>query len=129
MFLSLLQYGRGRIQVAEQKKQAEEHAPVAVKNGSLPVGSSDGESTSGMHAIIKSSTVINKDDLVLVPNGNKEMKASLPRNRSYNTLRHEFSLTDCLDYINAGVEAIIEDEVTQRFIAEDLKVRNSIFKN
>ena len=75
MFLSLLQYGRGRIQVAEQKKQAEEHAPVAVKNGSLPVGSSDGESTSGMHAIIKSSTVINKDDLVLVPNGNKEMKA------------------------------------------------------
>ena len=31
-------------------------------------------------------------------------------------------MSDCLDYMNAGMEAIIEDEVTQRFVAEELKV-------
>ena len=75
------------------------------------------------HAIIKSST-ISKEDLVLVPNGNSIPKAPLlPRNWSFNKLKHEFSLGDCLDYMNAGMEAIIEDEVTQRFVAEELKVR------
>ena len=74
------------------------------------------------HAIIKSST-ISKEDLVLVPNGISIPKAPLlPRNWSFNTLKHEFSMSDCLDYMNAGMEAIIEDEVTQRFVAEELKV-------
>lgn len=33
----------------------------------------------------------------------------------------DFHLGNCLDYIKAGVEAIIEDEVTSRFEAEELK--------
>ncbi|XP_071448985.1 glycerol-3-phosphate acyltransferase 3 isoform X1 [Hetaerina americana] len=47
-----------------------------------------------------------------------------PRRRSFETLKREFELADCLDYIKAGVEAIIEDEVTHRFEAEDLKSWN-----
>lgn len=33
----------------------------------------------------------------------------------------EFHLSNCLDYVKTGVEAIIEDDVTSRFEAEELK--------
>ncbi|XP_046427141.1 glycerol-3-phosphate acyltransferase 4 isoform X2 [Neodiprion virginianus] len=52
-------------------------------------------------------------------NGNKE--SSLPREDSFEMLKREFDTSTCLDYIKAGVEAIIEDEVTSRFEAEELK--------
>ncbi|XP_058119199.1 glycerol-3-phosphate acyltransferase 3 [Anopheles ziemanni] len=32
-----------------------------------------------------------------------------------------FKLANCLDYVKSGMEAIIEDEVTSRFLAEELK--------
>lgn len=35
---------------------------------------------------------------------------------------HEFGLGDCLDYIRTGMEAIVDDEVTKRFSAEELTV-------
>ncbi|KFM59943.1 Glycerol-3-phosphate acyltransferase 4, partial [Stegodyphus mimosarum] len=44
----------------------------------------------------------------------------IKRNRSYNTLKQEFDLFDVAEFIKAGVEAIIEDEVTKRFSAEEL---------
>lgn len=47
---------------------------------------------------------------------------SLIRRDSFETLKREFEPAICLDYIKAGVEAIIEDEVTSRFEAEELKV-------
>ncbi|XP_076295942.1 glycerol-3-phosphate acyltransferase 4 isoform X2 [Lasioglossum baleicum] len=45
----------------------------------------------------------------------------LIRRDSFEALKREFELAICLDYIKAGVEAIIEDEVTSRFEAEELK--------
>ena len=39
------------------------------------------------------------------------------------TLESQFELEDILDYIKTGVASVIEDEVTQRFVAEELKVR------
>jgi glycerol-3-phosphate O-acyltransferase 3/4 len=50
----------------------------------------------------------------------------LPRRRSFNTFNREFELSDCLDYVKAGVEAIIEDQVTMRFETEELKVCTKI---
>lgn len=47
---------------------------------------------------------------------------TLIRRDSFETLKREFKPAICLDYIKAGVEAIIEDEVTSRFEAEELKV-------
>lgn len=44
------------------------------------------------------------------------------RRLSFETLQRDFELSDCLRYIKAGVESIIEDEVTQCFEAEELKV-------
>ncbi len=76
------------------------------------------------HAIIKSSAM-SKEDLVLLPNGNSApITPSIPK-RSFNSLNNDFILSDCLDFVHAGVEAIIEDEVTQRFVAEELKVLQS----
>lgn len=45
---------------------------------------------------------------------------------SFNFLQAEirFNLEKCLDYIKTGVEAIIEDDVTSRFEAEELKSWN-----
>jgi len=40
------------------------------------------------------------------------------------TLQREFDLSDVLDYVKTGVACIIEDEVTQRFEAEELKSWN-----
>lgn len=41
---------------------------------------------------------------------------------SMATFQREFELHDILDYIKTGIASVIEDEVTQRFVAEDLKV-------
>ncbi|GIY43876.1 glycerol-3-phosphate acyltransferase 4 [Caerostris darwini] len=46
--------------------------------------------------------------------------SSIPKTRSYNTLKKEFHLADVADFIKTGIEAIIEDEVTKRFAAEEL---------
>ena len=90
----------------------------------------DNSSSTG-HAIIKSSAM-SKEDLVLLPNGNSSQKTietlettSIPKTRSFDSLKNDFILSDCLDFVHAGVEAIIEDEVTQRFVAEELKVFTS----
>ena len=40
------------------------------------------------------------------------------------TFQRDFDLSDVLDYIKTGVACIIEDEVTQRFEAEELKSWN-----
>lgn len=113
-----------RIESAELKKQEEKALSNGHANGSAP---REDEGCKAGHAIIKSYTVLG-EDLVLVPNGNgdlhegEEAPSSIPRNPSFGSLKREFELGDCLDFVHAGVEAIIEDEVTQRFVAEELKV-------
>ena len=39
------------------------------------------------------------------------------------TFQREFHLDSVFDYVKTGIGSIIEDEVTQRFVAEELKVR------
>ncbi|XP_014271501.1 glycerol-3-phosphate acyltransferase 3 [Halyomorpha halys] len=84
------------------------------------------------------TSVISREDLILVPDpeqnylGNnnlevpqeKDDEGGLPRRPSFETLKKGFHLSDCLDYIKTGVEAIIEDQVTSRFEAEELKSWN-----
>lgn len=45
------------------------------------------------------------------------------REVSVSTFQREFELQDILVYVKTGIGSIIEDEVTQRFVAEELKVR------
>lgn len=42
---------------------------------------------------------------------------------SVDPLQREFELDDVYPYIKTGIASIIEDEVTQRFVAEELKVK------
>jgi len=48
----------------------------------------------------------------------------LIKQKSLGTLEREFQLGDVLDYVKTGIASIIEDEVTQRFVAEELKSWN-----
>ncbi|XP_050725863.1 glycerol-3-phosphate acyltransferase 4-like isoform X2 [Eriocheir sinensis] len=59
-----------------------------------------------------SREVICRDKLVLRPTVDKDNSEGLDT--------HEFELGDCLDYIRTGMEAIVDDEVTKRFSAEEL---------
>ena len=59
---------------------------------------------------------------------NEKLKAAdkilARKNFSAATFQREFDLGDVLDYVKTGVACIIEDEVTQRFEAEELKSWN-----
>jgi len=48
---------------------------------------------------------------------------------SASTFQREFELDDVLEYVKTGIGSIIEDEVTQRFDSEELKVLFGLYKN
>lgn len=84
------------------------------------------------------NVISRKDNLILSPDRpavvaeeesiHPKPKTGLPsrlmkgENVSVATLQREFEMDDVLDYLKTGIAAIIEDEVTQRFVAEELKV-------
>ncbi|XP_046851674.1 glycerol-3-phosphate acyltransferase 4-like [Xenia sp. Carnegie-2017] len=53
----------------------------------------------------------------------------IPRNRSLATFTREFKLTDACDFLRGGTEAIIDDDVTKRFTAEELENWNLLMRN
>ena len=56
-------------------------------------------------------------------------KSALSRNDlSGDSFQREFELDDVYPYIKTGIASIIEDEVTQRFVAEELKVFSIIIR-
>uniref|UniRef100_A0A0A9Y043 Glycerol-3-phosphate acyltransferase 4 n=2 Tax=Lygus hesperus TaxID=30085 RepID=A0A0A9Y043_LYGHE len=120
LLVKIFEFGRKTIE-AENKWHVPE--PVS-KDGTKSKSDSNG------------TTVISREDLILVPdpeqnyvgNNNLEVptggKNGLPRRPSFETLKREFQLADCFDLVKAGCEAIIEDQVTSRFEAEELKSWN-----
>lgn len=85
------------------------------------------------------NVISRKDNLVLSPdqppmilegeeeddNSNHTLLSSKdPKKMSASTFQHEFQLDAIFDYVKTGVGSIIEDEVTQRFVAEELKMWN-----
>ncbi|XP_050421418.1 glycerol-3-phosphate acyltransferase 3 [Adelges cooleyi] len=110
---------------------------VVDANGSITRNSSSHSLSNGVDKKVQNGAppLISRQDLILVPdpdqnyNGNNNVKIEggkqiLQRTRSFNTLKREFELADVLDYVKTGVEAIIEDQVTSRFEAEELKSWN-----
>ena len=47
---------------------------------------------------------------------------------SSDSFHRDFELDDVCPYIKTGIASIIEDEVTQRFVAEELKVKCNILR-
>lgn len=48
---------------------------------------------------------------------------TITEKQTEDNAKREYELADVLDYIKTGMEAIIEDQVTSRFEAQELKVR------
>ncbi|KAL1122799.1 hypothetical protein AAG570_003125 [Ranatra chinensis] len=125
LLVKIFEFGRKTLE-AEKKWQLGGKEDEVVKDTGTPVSDNNG------------TTVISREDLILAPdpeqnyvgNNNLELpqvedgKGHLPRPRSFETLRREFQLSDTFDFVKAGVEAIIEDQVTSRFEAEELKSWN-----
>ncbi|XP_043268590.1 glycerol-3-phosphate acyltransferase 3 isoform X2 [Venturia canescens] len=104
----------------------------------------DNKKTKTQNGSVGNSVIARSKDLILLPDPdalpnhknnseNSTEGADLPvvvDNENENssgerdstvTIKGEFDPAVCMDYIKAGVEAIIEDEVTSRFEAEELK--------
>ena len=55
-----------------------------------------------------------------------EQNSLFAKDLSVDSLQREFELDDVYPYIKTGIASIIEDEVTQRFVAEELKVKGRV---
>ena len=64
---------------------------------------------------------------IAIQNTTEKNRHPLERNVSVDSFQREFELDDVYPYIKTGIASIIEDEVTQRFVAEELKVNLNIF--
>ncbi|XP_053694669.1 glycerol-3-phosphate acyltransferase 3 [Sabethes cyaneus] len=68
------------------------------------------------------NSVINRvESLKLLPDVEGARSKSRELENEKENVSLEFNLSNCLDYVKSGMEAIIEDEVTSRFEAEELK--------
>ncbi|XP_076164850.1 glycerol-3-phosphate acyltransferase 4 isoform X3 [Ptiloglossa arizonensis] len=145
LLLALFEYGRQNIEYVKKRNGTwnriadEEPEPLVEKQSTQTSIETECKVQNG---VLSNSVIARSKDLILVPepemqnhrNHLKESTAeetqtsttvgkneSLIRRDSFETLKREFEPAICLDYIKAGVEAIIEDEVTSRFEAEELK--------
>ncbi|CAH0553215.1 unnamed protein product [Brassicogethes aeneus] len=80
------------------------------------------------NGVVLNGDVIRRDDtLILVP----EPATGLPKAQDSDEEdknKYDFHLSEAFDYIKVGVEAIIEDQVTSRFEAEELKNWNLLIR-
>ncbi|XP_006620329.1 glycerol-3-phosphate acyltransferase 3 isoform X1 [Apis dorsata] len=144
LLLTLFEYGRQNIENVKKKNGTwtendqdadEENESRHVEKQNVQNWKTENDMQNGM---LSSNVIARSTDLILVPepemqnhkNHLEETKTessqtstttNLMRRDSFETLKREFKPAICLDYIKAGVEAIIEDEVTSRFEAEELK--------
>lgn len=70
------------------------------------------------------NVLISRDEVLLPDGDRKRNSKSESITEATDKEDINFNLAKCLDYIKAGIEAIIEDEVTSRFEAEELKSWN-----
>lgn len=86
-------------------------------NGNANKHLSNGDLANGGNSVIS-----RVESLILLPDvdgGRSKSRESNHEEGQNDSL--EFKLSNCLDYVKSGMEAIIEDEVTSRFEAEELK--------
>ncbi|KRF79842.1 glycerol-3-phosphate acyltransferase 3 isoform X3 [Drosophila virilis] len=118
LLLRIFEYGRVSIESAsnensripEKKKDTDQNLRLE------PIkGEDSNEVSSGAGLITR--------DAVLLPQAQEitNDKPILAEKEEIN-----FNLENCLDYVKSGVEAIIEDDVTSRFQAEELKSWNML---
>ncbi|KAK6621498.1 hypothetical protein RUM44_001305 [Polyplax serrata] len=144
ILIQIFEYGKQHIEIAQRVKEGSREGSDDEDEGGGGVETNLDSQRLGK----TKSVVISRENLILVPDpelnytgnnnlhiskvqGNHPDNGSLPNGDAENPNsaesqppKREFELSDCLDYIRTGVEAIIEDQVTSRFEAEELKSWN-----
>ncbi|XP_016930439.3 glycerol-3-phosphate acyltransferase 3 isoform X3 [Drosophila suzukii] len=118
LLLRIFEYGRVSIETASKENQhfSVQNTKTDDKQGVQLVD--DAESKEG----INGATLITRD-AVLLPQA-QEPAPEKPVSSKKDEINFDFE--KCLDYVKSGVEAIIEDDVTSRFEAEELKSWNML---
>ncbi|XP_017005598.2 glycerol-3-phosphate acyltransferase 3 isoform X2 [Drosophila takahashii] len=118
LLLRIFEYGRVSIETASKENQqfSVQNPKTDDKQGVQLVDDADSkEGTNG-------ATLITRD-AVLLPQA-QEPAPEKPISSQKDEINFDFE--KCLDYVKSGVEAIIEDDVTSRFEAEELKSWNML---
>ncbi|KAL0107671.1 hypothetical protein PUN28_014760 [Cardiocondyla obscurior] len=145
LLLALFEYGRQNIENVKKKNGRDPDEDLSADEDSRTITGKDSSVTSSkiQNGNVSNSVIARSKDLILVPEPEmqnhknnvdesavknnhdssiiNDKEDSLNQKNSLETLKAGFAPGSCLDYIRAGVEAIIEDEVTSRFEAEELK--------
>ncbi|XP_062134637.1 glycerol-3-phosphate acyltransferase 3 isoform X3 [Drosophila sulfurigaster albostrigata] len=121
ILLRIFEYGRVSIESASKVNQAIAKDKINVDQtpGVEQVDGSDAKET---NEATNGSVLITRD-VVLLPEAQESA-----HDKTNGTKKEEicFDFENCLDYVKSGVEAIIEDDVTSRFEAEELKSWNML---
>lgn len=140
LLVKIFEYGRQNIEIVRKKQYANlntsecEDAPPAKAetsdsctdsaakpserpaNGDASKPLQNGDIANGGNSVIS-----RVESLILLPDVDGARSKSRESNNEDDNDSFEFNLSNCLDYVKSGMEAIIEDEVTSRFEAEELK--------
>ncbi|XP_040572933.1 glycerol-3-phosphate acyltransferase 3 isoform X2 [Lepeophtheirus salmonis] len=125
---------------ADSDEEEEEESDDDVDQKTLPAKNLNKNHFIKPNGVAANTVISRKGNLILNPDGSSASIAILEkdsnsnrgpsefieirRNLSANTFQIEFELVDVLDYVKTGIASIIEDEVTKRFVAEELKTWN-----
>ncbi|XP_016953573.1 glycerol-3-phosphate acyltransferase 3-like isoform X3 [Drosophila biarmipes] len=119
LLLRIFEYGRVSIETASKENQqfSVQNPKTEDKQGVQLVDDADSkEGTNG-------ATLITRD-AVLLPQAQEPAPEKPVSSKKEDEINFDFE--KCLDYVKSGVEAIIEDDVTSRFEAEELKSWNML---
>ncbi|XP_044761165.1 glycerol-3-phosphate acyltransferase 3 isoform X3 [Coccinella septempunctata] len=140
ILLMIFEYGRQNIESAQNGRKLEEESDdegYSESTNNTPVDEVDSNKHNGTHknGYIPNSNPLISRDLILVPEpptpakkSEKLVEKSPDNEISEKEEFKDFDLSSVVDYIKVGVEAIIEDEVTSRFEAEELKNWNLLIR-
>ncbi|XP_020283336.1 glycerol-3-phosphate acyltransferase 4 isoform X2 [Pseudomyrmex gracilis] len=142
LLLALFEYGRQNIESVKKRngtRDDDDNTEEECESSTITDKNSTVTSAKTQNGCVGNTVIARSKDLILVPEPemhnhvNEDFKTDrkdsttiddkedcLNQKNSFETLKTGFAPSS-LDYIRAGVEAIIEDEVTSRFEAEELK--------
>uniref|UniRef100_A0A6M2E0A5 Putative phosphate acyltransferase n=1 Tax=Xenopsylla cheopis TaxID=163159 RepID=A0A6M2E0A5_XENCH len=131
LLVQLFEFGRVNIESSERSKhyasyyEADDHeisanvaTPEVKENGEIN-GNVKSPKANGINGNNNNSmNVIKRDTLLLPAKIKRQASRHLPGDDDFF---NESGIEQCLNYLKSGIESIIEDEVTSRFEAEELK--------
>ncbi|KAL5286425.1 hypothetical protein ACFFRR_007823 [Megaselia abdita] len=130
LLLRIFEYGRQAAADVNEKRRGSIDDTDSECNPKIEVSqvqnedSIDGDVEHLEDAKTNGNVLISRDEILLPDGDRKRNSKSESLSDAIEGEDINFNLAKCLDYIKAGIEAIIEDEVTSRFEAEELKSWN-----